>query len=200
MAEHLCGWQKLLHYLDPKSLRSDPQYHSVIGNGTWLMFLPLAPIKTSSAGLLILAFVTVMLSVSCLLLLTHLLGFHFYLCESQSLRKMFDIALFHIFIHSSSQIPCGVSYFLGYTVYKGISTYDYVKMQRQKNARNQDVEAGNPHDVKVNNNSPQNQESSIDCEPSLSQSSSTCKSDDKGPLSSRFSESICTESWMLKFI
>ncbi|KAM7420676.1 hypothetical protein PAMA_015073 [Pampus argenteus] len=145
------------HYLDPKSLRSDPQYHSVIGNGTWLMFLPLAPIKTSSAGLLILAFITVMLSVTCLLLLTHLLGFHFYL------------------------------------FYKGISTYDYVKMQRQKNARNQDVEAGNPHDAKVNNKGPQNQESSIDCEPSLSQSSSTCKSDDKGPLSSRFSESICTE-------
>eukprot|EP00064_Thunnus_orientalis_P008121 superscaffoldBa00000949_g8144 len=99
------------HYLNPNSLRTDPHFQSELGNGTWLVFLPLAPIKTSSAGLLILAFITVMLSISCLLLLTHLLGFHFY--------------LFH----------------------KGISTYDYVKMQRQKQARNRDIEAGNPHDA-----------------------------------------------------
>ncbi|XP_042279873.1 palmitoyltransferase ZDHHC11 [Thunnus albacares] len=142
------------HYLNPNSLRTDPHFQSELGNGTWLVFLPLAPIKTSSAGLLILAFITVMLSISCLLLLTHLLGFHFY--------------LFH----------------------KGISTYDYVKMQRQKQARNRDIEAGNPHDA---NKTPQNQESSINCEPALSQSSSTCKFDDKGPLVSRLSESICTE-------
>lgn len=145
------------HYLDPNNLRTHPQFQSVLGNGTWLVFLPLAPIKTSSAGLLILAFITVMLSITCLLLLTHLLGFHFYL------------------------------------FYKGISTYDYVKMQRQKEARNRDVEAGNPRDAKMNNNAPQIPESSIDCEPALSQSSSTCKFDDKGPLASRFSESICTE-------
>ncbi|XP_044063332.1 palmitoyltransferase ZDHHC11 isoform X2 [Siniperca chuatsi] len=145
------------HYLDPNSLRTSPQFDSMLGNGTWLVFLPLAPIKTSSAGVLVLAFLTVMLSVTCLLLLGHLLGFHFYL------------------------------------FYKGISTYDYVKMQRQKEARNQEIEARNPHDAKINNNAPQNQESSIDCEPALSQSSSTCKFDDKGPLTSRLSESICTE-------
>lgn len=56
----------------------------MLGNGTWLAFIPLAPIKTSSAGLLILAFITAMLSIVCLLLFCHLLGFHFYLCESQS--------------------------------------------------------------------------------------------------------------------
>lgn len=56
----------------------------VLGNGTWLAFIPLAPVKTSSAGLLILAFLTVILSAICLLLLCHLLGFHFYLCESRS--------------------------------------------------------------------------------------------------------------------
>ncbi|XP_040899352.1 palmitoyltransferase ZDHHC11 isoform X2 [Toxotes jaculatrix] len=145
------------HYLDPNSLRTAPQFDSMLGNGTWLVFLPLAPLKTSSAGLLILAFVTVMLSITCLLLLCHLLGFHFYL------------------------------------FYKGISTYDYVKMQRQKEARNRDVEAGKPNDAKTHNKAPQNQESSIDCEPALSHSSSTCKSDDKSPLSSRLSESICTE-------
>lgn len=124
----------------------------VLGNGTWLVFLPLAPIKTSSAGLLILAFITVMLSITCLLLLTHLLGFHFYLCESQSAQRHL-IRLFST--HPSSQIPCGICSFLGYTVYKGISTYDYVKMQRQKEARNRDVEAGNPRDAKMNNNAPQ---------------------------------------------
>lgn len=58
----------------------------VLGNNTWLVFLPLAPIKTSSAGLLILAFITVMLSVTSLLLLGHLLVFHFYLCEIRSSR------------------------------------------------------------------------------------------------------------------
>ncbi|XP_031154933.1 palmitoyltransferase ZDHHC11 [Sander lucioperca] len=145
------------HYLDPNSLRTDPQFDSILGNGTWLVFLPLAPMKTSSAALLILAFITAMLSITCLLLLGHLLGFHFYL------------------------------------FYKGISTFDYVKMRRQKEAINQDNEAGNPHDAKINNKAPENQESSMDCEPALSQSSGTCKFDDKDPLTSRLSESLCTE-------
>ncbi|XP_074509930.1 palmitoyltransferase ZDHHC11 isoform X1 [Sebastes fasciatus] len=143
------------HYLDPNILRTSPHFHSMLGNDTWLVFLPLAPIETSSAGLLILAFITALLSITCLLLLSHLLGFHFYL------------------------------------FYKGMSTYDYVKRQRQKEARN--TEARNAKDAKINNKAPQNQESSIDCEPALSQSSGTCKFDDKGPLTSRLSESICTE-------
>ncbi|XP_033497312.1 palmitoyltransferase ZDHHC11 [Epinephelus lanceolatus] len=143
------------HYLDPNSLRTAPQFHSMLGNGTWLVFLPLAPIKTSSAGLLILAFITAMLSITCLLLLGHLLCFHFYL------------------------------------FYKGISTYDYVRRRRQKEARS--IETGNEQDAKVNNKTPQNQESSIDCEPALSQSSGTCKFADKGPLTSRLSGSLCTE-------
>ncbi|KAM3873360.1 palmitoyltransferase ZDHHC11 [Diretmus argenteus] len=136
------------HYLDPSSLRTDPQFDSVLGNGTWLVFLPLAPIQTSSAGLLVLAFITVMLSITCLLLLSHLLGFHFYL------------------------------------FYRGVSTYDYIKMQRQKEA-NRDVETGIPHAAKVNNKA--TQENSIDCEPTLPQSSRTCST------TSRLSESICTE-------
>lgn len=84
---------------------------------------------------------------------------------------------------------------LGFTVYKGISTYEYIKMRRQKQVRNQDTEAGNPEDAQVGNKDPKvrpvlchlqsyfhmcqtsfsfqkkNQESSIDCEPALSQSS-----------------------------
>lgn len=52
-----------------------------LANDTWLVFLPFAPLKTTSASLLILAFVTVMLSIISLLMLGHLLGFHFYLCK-----------------------------------------------------------------------------------------------------------------------
>ncbi|XP_029360605.1 palmitoyltransferase ZDHHC11 isoform X2 [Echeneis naucrates] len=144
------------HYLDPNSLRTAPQY-GLLGNGTWLVFLPLTPIKTSSSGLLILAFITVMLSITCLLLLCHLLGFHFYL------------------------------------FYKGISTFDYVKMQRQKETRRRDIEPGNANPVKNNKKVRQKQESSIDCEPALSQSSSSCKVDSNEALSSRLSGSICTE-------
>ncbi|XP_074539892.1 palmitoyltransferase ZDHHC11 isoform X2 [Halichoeres trimaculatus] len=145
------------HYLDPKSLRTAPQFDNTLGNGTWLIFLPLAPTKTSSAGLLILGFITIMLSFTCLLLFVHLLGFHFYL------------------------------------FYKGMSTYDFVKMQRQKEARNQDTEAGNLHDAKISDKTAQNPASSIDCEPALSQTSGSCKFEDRGQLASRLSESICTE-------
>ncbi|XP_028280728.1 palmitoyltransferase ZDHHC11 [Parambassis ranga] len=144
------------HYLDPNSLRTAPQFDSVVGNTTWLIFLPLAPIKTSSTSVLILAFITAMLSIISLLLLGHLLGFHLY--------------LFH----------------------KGISTFDYIKMQRNKEASNAGSEAGNC-DTETHNKSPQNQEGTIDCEPTLSQSSSSCNFDDKGPLASRLSASICTE-------
>lgn len=54
-----------------------------LANDTWLVFLPFAPLKTTSASLLILAFVTVMLSIISLLMLGHLLGFHFYLCKKR---------------------------------------------------------------------------------------------------------------------
>ncbi|XP_037308650.2 palmitoyltransferase ZDHHC11 [Pungitius pungitius] len=143
------------HYLDPNSLRTAPQFDSLMGNGTWLVFLPIAPLKTGSAGLLILAFITAMLSITSMLLLGHLLAFHFYLF-------------------------C-----------KGISTYDYIKRQRQKEARN--IETGNHQDAKITSQDRQNQETSIDCEPALSHSSGTCKFDNEGPLTSRLSESICTE-------
>lgn len=150
------------HYLNPHSIRTAPQFESMINNSTWLVFLPLAPIKTSSAGLLTVAFITVMLSLASLLLLGHLLGFHLY--------------LFH----------------------KGISTYDYIKMQRQRENRNREMERRNPGDLKANNKTPQNEDASVDCEPALSQSSSSCKFDIKGPLTSRLSESLCTEMENIK--
>ncbi|XP_075884012.1 palmitoyltransferase ZDHHC11 isoform X1 [Nelusetta ayraudi] len=107
------------HYLDPNSLRTAPQFDGTLGNDTWLVFLPLAPIKTTSASLLILAFVTVMLSIVALLMLGHLLGFHFYL------------------------------------FYKGISTFDYIKMQRQRGSRSQNAGAGNPREAGAGNSVPQ---------------------------------------------
>ncbi|KAF0045341.1 hypothetical protein F2P81_001870 [Scophthalmus maximus] len=94
-------------------------------------------------------------------------------------------------VQSSHNYP--VSPHVVYTVYKGISTYDYVKMQRQKEARSRDAEADEPNDAKAHNKAPQNPKHSIDCEPALSQSSSTCKFDDKGALSDQISRSICTE-------
>ncbi|KAM6909671.1 palmitoyltransferase ZDHHC11 [Xenentodon cancila] len=146
----------LQHYLDPHSLRTAPQFHTKLANTTWLVFLPLAPIKTSSAGLLVLAFIPIVLSTICLLLLGHLLGFHFYL------------------------------------FYKGMSTYDYVKMRRQKESANQDIKTVNPCDTETKRNTQQVRSRSIDCEPGLSQSSSSCKFDE-GPLSRDFSESIWIE-------
>ncbi|XP_041845197.1 palmitoyltransferase ZDHHC11 [Melanotaenia boesemani] len=144
------------HFLDPHSLRTAPQFDTILGNTTWLVFLPFAPIQTSSVGLLILAFTTVMLSTICLLLLCHLLGFHLYL------------------------------------FYKGISTFDYVKRQRQKEARNLDTEDENPRDAKTHK-TPQRQKGSVDCEPALSQSSSSCRFESEVPFTSPLSESICIE-------
>ncbi|KAG9337767.1 hypothetical protein JZ751_028265 [Albula glossodonta] len=90
------------HFLNPDVLRTAPQFQSVQENGTWLAFLPVAPVETSSAGILALAFITIMLGVASLLLLCHLLGFHIYLLtqkmstyeyivkqrHSQSLREL----------------------------------------------------------------------------------------------------------------
>lgn len=123
-----------------------------VGNGTWLVFLPLAPIKTSSAGLLIIAFITVMLSITCLLLLCHLLGFHFYLCKSQASKQ--DFWQDSLSFISSHSFPLVFSTIV-YTVYKGISTYDYVRMQRQKEARNGGTKVGNTNDAKSHNKGPE---------------------------------------------
>ncbi|XP_077433138.1 palmitoyltransferase ZDHHC11 [Vanacampus margaritifer] len=146
------------HYLDPNILRTNPQFHGALANDTWLVFLPSAPIKTSSAGLLIVAFVTALLSLTCLLLLWHLLCFHFYL------------------------------------LFQGLSTYEYIKLQRQKEANGEDTEVVNPHESQIRNKVSQNPLSSMDCEPTHIHGVSTCKLDDKDPLSSRLPEPICAET------
>ncbi|XP_051575303.1 palmitoyltransferase ZDHHC11 [Myxocyprinus asiaticus] len=67
------------HHVNPAVLRTAPQFQTVRGNGTWLVFLPAAPLETSSISLLVLAFISIMLGLACLLLLCHLLCFHIYL-------------------------------------------------------------------------------------------------------------------------
>ncbi|XP_052434995.1 palmitoyltransferase ZDHHC11 isoform X1 [Carassius gibelio] len=67
------------HYVNPSVLRTAPQFQTVKANVSWLVFLPVAPLETSSIGLLTLAFITVLLALAALLLLCHLLCFHIYL-------------------------------------------------------------------------------------------------------------------------
>ncbi|XP_043921066.1 palmitoyltransferase ZDHHC11-like isoform X2 [Protopterus annectens] len=71
------------HFVNPAELRTDPKFQSVSGNKTWLAFLPSAPVETSSAGILVIAVITLVLNVASLLLLGHLLGFHIYLLSKK---------------------------------------------------------------------------------------------------------------------
>ncbi|KAJ0065972.1 hypothetical protein NL108_001186 [Boleophthalmus pectinirostris] len=142
------------HYLDPDNLRTAPQFNNLLANETWLVFLPAAPLKTTSAGLLVVAFFTVLLSLASLLLLSHLLGLHLYL------------------------------------LYKGMSTYDYIKIQRQKEARSKDLEVEKANEIKHHNKAAKSQTHAIDCEPTLAPNSSAC--------GSRLSESVCTELEIFK--
>ncbi|XP_018596109.2 palmitoyltransferase ZDHHC11 isoform X2 [Scleropages formosus] len=71
------------HFTNPANLRTSPHFHSLRENDTWLVFLPLAPLETSSTGILVPAFITVMLGLASLLLLGHLLGFHIYLLANK---------------------------------------------------------------------------------------------------------------------
>lgn len=145
------------HYLDPACLRTAPQFDSVQSNSTWLVFLPLAAVETSSAGLLVVAFITILMLFISLLLLGHLLGFHVYLLVNH------------------------------------MSTYDYIMRQRQRVASSRDVEAGNPKSPNKSSKVDQSQDTSIDCEASLSPNAGTQKYEDKIQIASRLSESICTE-------
>ncbi|XP_073728727.1 palmitoyltransferase ZDHHC11 [Misgurnus anguillicaudatus] len=69
----------IVHYVNPALLRTAPQFQTVQGNGTWLVFLPAAPLETSSISLMVLAFISIILGLASLLLLCHLLCFHIYL-------------------------------------------------------------------------------------------------------------------------
>ncbi|XP_066540005.1 palmitoyltransferase ZDHHC11 [Hoplias malabaricus] len=73
------------HFVNPANLRTAAAFQNIKGNGTWLIFLPLAPVETSSVSLLILAFITIAIALASLLMLCHLLVFHVYLlCKGMS--------------------------------------------------------------------------------------------------------------------
>ncbi|XP_033914285.3 palmitoyltransferase ZDHHC11-like isoform X2 [Acipenser ruthenus] len=67
------------HFVNPTQLRTAPQFHEIQENSTWLAFLPVSPMETSSAGILVPAFISILMGLASLLLLGHLLGFHIYL-------------------------------------------------------------------------------------------------------------------------
>ncbi|XP_041962780.1 palmitoyltransferase ZDHHC11 [Alosa sapidissima] len=66
------------HFLNAAVLRTAPQFQG-LNNSTWLVFLPLAPVQTSSAGLLVVSSFTIILALVYFLVLVHLLGFHIFL-------------------------------------------------------------------------------------------------------------------------
>ncbi|MEE6509977.1 hypothetical protein FKM82_028655 [Ascaphus truei] len=67
------------HFVNPAELRMSPQFERVKENNTWLVFLPLAPVETPTAGILAVAVITFLLGIASILLLGHLLVFHIYL-------------------------------------------------------------------------------------------------------------------------
>ncbi|XP_062395511.1 palmitoyltransferase ZDHHC11 [Sardina pilchardus] len=70
------------HFLNPAILRTAPQFQG-LNNSTWLVFLPLAPVHTSSPGLLVVSCFTFLLTLVFLVVVTHLLGFHIFLLSKK---------------------------------------------------------------------------------------------------------------------
>ncbi|KAM8826118.1 palmitoyltransferase ZDHHC11-like isoform 1-T2 [Synchiropus picturatus] len=64
------------YLVDPQILRANPNFLGVADEESWLLFLPLAPIRTSSTVLMGFTFLTMALCFTCLLMLSHLLWFH----------------------------------------------------------------------------------------------------------------------------
>nr|XP_016849960.1 PREDICTED: probable palmitoyltransferase ZDHHC11 isoform X1 [Anolis carolinensis] len=71
------------YFVDPAQLRTSPQFESVRGNATWLVFLPLAPVETTAVAILALATLSVVLGSASFLLVGHLLAFHLYLLSKK---------------------------------------------------------------------------------------------------------------------
>ncbi|XP_072925896.1 palmitoyltransferase ZDHHC1-like [Hemitrygon akajei] len=70
-------------FLNPKLLRSNPKFGFVNDTNTWLVFLPYFSIHTNATTILVLAVVTIGLSVTALIVLCELLFFHFYIMWKQ---------------------------------------------------------------------------------------------------------------------
>ncbi|XP_007471989.1 PREDICTED: uncharacterized protein LOC103069636 [Lipotes vexillifer] len=65
--------------INPAGLRTDPHYRSVSDQNTWLLLLPLFPVRTSAPVFLGIGALTLLLDLVSLLLLGHLLLFHLHL-------------------------------------------------------------------------------------------------------------------------
>ncbi|KAF4024543.1 hypothetical protein G4228_016295 [Cervus hanglu yarkandensis] len=69
----------LQYFFNPAALRTDSRYRSISNKDTWLLFLPISPVRTSKGVLLALGLLVLLLALISLLLLGHLLFFHLYL-------------------------------------------------------------------------------------------------------------------------
>ncbi|XP_022437025.1 probable palmitoyltransferase ZDHHC11B isoform X3 [Delphinapterus leucas] len=67
------------YFINPAGLRTDPHYRSISDQNTWLLLLPLFPVRTSTPVFLGIGALTLLLELVSLLLLGHLLLFHLYL-------------------------------------------------------------------------------------------------------------------------
>ncbi|XDB62040.1 hypothetical protein AB1E18_015395 [Capra hircus] len=67
------------YLFNPAALRTDSRYQSISNKDTWLLFLPISPVRTNSCVLLALGLLVLLLALISLLLLGHLLFFHLYL-------------------------------------------------------------------------------------------------------------------------
>ncbi|TKC39059.1 hypothetical protein EI555_017339, partial [Monodon monoceros] len=67
------------YFINPAGLRTDPRYGSISDQNTWLLLLPLFPVRTSTPVFLGIGALTLLLELVSLLLLGHLLLFHLYL-------------------------------------------------------------------------------------------------------------------------
>ncbi|XP_054847641.1 palmitoyltransferase ZDHHC11 isoform X2 [Eublepharis macularius] len=67
------------YFVNPAELRTSPQFESLSGNGTWLVFLPVAPAETTAVVVISLAALTLLLGFASFIPLGHLLLFHLYL-------------------------------------------------------------------------------------------------------------------------
>ncbi|XP_058419499.1 probable palmitoyltransferase ZDHHC11B [Diceros bicornis minor] len=64
---------------NPEELRTDPHYRGISEKNTWLLFLPLLPVKTKTPVVLGIGVFVLLLDIFCLLMLGQLLIFHLYL-------------------------------------------------------------------------------------------------------------------------
>ncbi|XP_062923629.1 palmitoyltransferase ZDHHC1-like [Mobula hypostoma] len=75
----ISGFVLVAFFINPNLLRSNPKFESVNDANTWLAFLPYFSVRINAPTLLVLAVVTIGLSLIALILLCYLLFFHFYL-------------------------------------------------------------------------------------------------------------------------